>query len=100
MTVIVTVRFTGDPERADAVLREHPNIADAVRKAAADHGLIRSTRYVRDGEFLEIDEWEREEDRNGFLADAGPYLKRWNEFAGISDMQSTVWHLAQPVDVV
>jgi hypothetical protein len=99
MTIIVTVRFTGDPERADAVLREHPAIADAVRKAAAAHGLVKTTRYRREGEFLEIDEWEREEDRNAFLAEVGAHLTRWNELAEISDMESTVWHPARPVDL-
>jgi hypothetical protein len=91
VSIIVTVCFAGEPERADAVLREHPSIAKAVEKAAVDHGLLSSRRYVRDGEFLEIDEWEREEDRDAFLADVGPYLQRWNELAGITDMQSTVW---------
>lgn len=98
MSIIVTVRFIGDVERADAVLCEHPSLAKTVKNAAAEHKLIRSVRYVRDGEFLEIDEWHCEEDRNAFLAAAGPYLRRWNELAGILDMQSTVWYPARPAD--
>jgi hypothetical protein len=97
MAIIVTVQFTGDSDCADAVLRDHPDLAQTVRAAAEKHGMIRSTRYIGDdGEFMDIDEWESLEDRNAFLAEVRPHLVRWNELAGVSGMVSKVWRLGPP----
>jgi hypothetical protein len=96
MSFIVTVRFKGDPERANRVLREDPELDEAVRQGIFAHGCVRTTRLVGDGEFLDIDEWTSEADRDAFVAAAGPQLKRWNELAGIRSIESKTWRIALP----
>jgi hypothetical protein len=84
--------------RSDAVLREDPELAARVRDAAARHGLRRSTRLLGDGEYMEIDEWDRREDREAFLAEMRPALIEWHERAGIR-MSSTTWRGARDDEV-
>lgn len=94
--LIVTVRFTGDPSRSDAVLRENPEIAHALERAAQAHNLMRSTRLVGDGTYMDVDEWNDPADREAFLAELRPVLQRWNELAGNTNMVSQTWRPARP----
>jgi hypothetical protein len=96
MSFVVTVLFEGDPKRANSVLRENPELDEAVRKGIFEHGCVRTTRLIGDGEFLDIDEWRSEEDRDAFVAAAGPQLKRWTELAGITSIESKTWRVALP----
>jgi hypothetical protein len=89
--LVMTVRFEGDSARHDQVLRDEPELARAVADAARRHNLVRSTRLVGDGVFMDVDEWEREEDRDAFVAELGPLLRRWNELAGVTGMVSEKW---------
>jgi hypothetical protein len=96
MSFVVTVRFEGDPKRANRVLREDSELELAVRKGMFEHGCVRTTRLIGDGEFLDIDEWRSEADRDAFVAAAGPQLKRWNELAGIRSLETKTWRAALP----
>lgn len=97
MSFYVIVRFKGDPKRAHSALREDPELEKNVKDGIFEHGMIRTTRLVGDnGEFLDIDEWESEEDRDAFVAAMGPELKRWNEAAGITNMESETWRSPLP----
>jgi hypothetical protein len=96
MSFIVTVRFEGDPRRANQVLREDPELDLAVRQGIFEHGCVRTTRLIGDGEFFDIDEWKSEADRDAFVAVAGPQLKRWNELAGIRSVETKTWRGAAP----
>jgi hypothetical protein len=98
VTFIVTVHFVGDASRADAILREDPSLAAGLRDATSRFGLRRSTRLLGDGEYMEIDEWERREDRDAFLAAMRPSLIDWLERAGVR-MTSTTWRTAADNEV-
>lgn len=98
MSFIVTVHFVGDASRSDAILRDDPDLAAGVRDAASRHGLRRSTRLLGEGEYLEIDEWDRQEDREAFLTEMRPRLVEWHERAGIR-MRSTPWRSARDDEV-
>lgn len=98
MSFIVTVHFVGDASRSDAILREDPELAGQLRDATTRCGLRRSTRLIGDGEYMEIDEWNRQEDREAFLAEMRPALIDWHERAGIT-MRSTTWRTARDDEV-
>lgn len=96
MSFYVIVRFKGDPKRANAALREDADLEKNVKDGIFRHGMVRTTRLIGDGEFLDIDEWKSEADRDAFVAEMGPELRRWNEVAGITNMESTVWRAPEP----
>lgn len=96
MSFFVIVRFKGDAKRAHAALREDPELEKNVKQGIFDHGMIRTTRLIGDGEFIDIDEWKSEADRDAFVAEMLPELKRWNELAGITNMESTTWRTPLP----
>jgi hypothetical protein len=98
MSFIVTVHFVGDAARSDAILREDPELAGRLRDATTRFGLRRSTRLLGDGEYMEIDEWDRREDREAFLAEMRPALIAWLERAGVT-MHSTTWRTARDDEV-
>ncbi len=99
MSIVVTVRFTGDPDRMRAFNAERRETYDAIRELGRKHGMIGHRQLYREGEILDIDEWESPEGRQAFLEEAAPLLGQLSEFVGGS-WQSTVWTPAdaQPVD--
>lgn len=96
MSFYVIVQFKGDPKRANAALREDPELAKNIREGVFEYGMVNTTRLIGDGEFIDIDEWNSEADRNAFVAAMGPELKRWNEVVGVTDVKSTTWRSPRP----
>jgi hypothetical protein len=98
MSFIVTMRFDGDPKRANQVLRENPDLYDAVHEGIYRHGLIRCERFVsEDGNsFFDVDVWPSEEHRNAFVAATRDELRRWNELMGFSGTDARTWRSADP----
>jgi hypothetical protein len=96
MSFIVSVRFKGDAKKAHQVLRDNPDLYEAIHDGIYKHGLIRCTRYVSDDGFLDIDEWPSEKERDAFVAATGAALKRWNELMETAESETHTWRPAQP----
>jgi hypothetical protein len=94
MSFFVSVRFKADPKLAHDVLRENPDLEQAVLKGIYEHGLVGCQRLVGDGEFIDIDEWPSETERDAFVAAAGPALKKWNELMGYPETETHTWRSA------
>ena len=60
---------------------------------ARKHGMLSHRRLYRDGEVLDIDEWESVEGRERFLAEAAPYLLELREARGSAPVTSKGWQL-------
>src|SRR2546423_12348987 len=99
MGFIVTIRFKGDARKAHQVLRDDPELFEAVHKGIYDHGLVRCWRYVGDGEFLDVDEWPSEKERDAFVAAAQPQLAEWVKLAGITAEETRTWRTAAEDEV-
>lgn len=99
MGFMVTIRFKGDPKKAHQVLRENPELFEAVHKGIWDAGLVRCWRYVGDGEFLDVDEWPSEDERDAFVAAAGPQISEWVKLAGITAEETKTWRTANEDEV-
>jgi hypothetical protein len=99
MGFVVTIRFKGDPKKAHQVLRDNPELYDAVHEGIYKHGLVRCWRYVSDGEFLDVDEWESEADRDAFNAAHGAQIKEWVRLAGITPEETKTWRTADEDEV-
>lgn len=96
LSFFVTVRFKADPQVAHRVLRENPDLEVAILEGIYKHGLVRCARLVGDGQFLDIDEWPSEKERDAFVAAVGPALRKWNELMGNPETETQVWRSAEP----
>jgi hypothetical protein len=96
MSFIVSIRFKGDAKKAHQVLRDNPDLYEAIHEGIYKAGLIRCARYVSDDGFLDIDEWPSEKERDAFVAQAGPALRRWNELMGTTESETHIWRTAGP----
>ena len=90
MSIVVTVRFACDPERMKAFNREHADLYAQLSEIGGRHGMIAHRQVYRQGEVLDIDEWETAEGRQAFLEEAGPLLRQLGETVGAT-WESTVW---------
>jgi hypothetical protein len=95
MSIVVTVRFDGDPERMRAFNRERRDVYEQILEVGRKHGMIGHRQLYREGEVLDIDEWGSAEGRQAFLEEAAPLLKQLADYVGGS-WQSTVWEPAEP----
>jgi hypothetical protein len=93
MTVVVTVLIPTDAHRAREVETEHAAAHRTVLETARKHGMLSHRRLYRDGEVLDIDEWESVDGRERFLAEAAPYLQELREARGSAPATSKVWQL-------
>jgi len=96
VTFVVTVRFVGDPKKAHRALREDPELDRDIRQGIKQYGMIRCTRLVGDGQFIDIDEWPSEKERDAFVRDMAPQLRRWNELMGWPESETLTWRPAEP----
>ncbi len=93
MTVVVTVLIPTDALRAREVEIEHAVAHRAVLETARKHGMLSHRRLYRDGEVLDVDEWESADGRERFLAEAAPYLQELREARGSAPATAKVWQL-------
>jgi hypothetical protein len=94
MSFFVSVRFNADPKVAHDALRQNPDLEQAILKGIYEHGLIGCQRLVGDGEFLDIDEWPGQTERDAFVAAAGSALKKWNQLMGNPETETHTWRSA------
>jgi hypothetical protein len=81
MAIIVTVRVEADPERVGRVEGDNPELVQEILKAA--EGRMKShRRFGRDGETLDIDEYDSVADYEAFYAEALSAIERLGEAIG------------------
>lgn len=99
MGFIVTIRFKGDPKKAHQVLRDNPELYKAVHDGIYEHGLVRCWRYVGDGEFLDVDEWPSEAERNSFMEAHRDDIAEWVRLSEITALDTWTWRTADEDEV-
>ncbi len=90
--VIVIVRIPADREVVERAAVDLPGIYEQVIEQARSHGLRSHLRVFRPGETMDIDEWESEEARDRFAAEARPLLQRLREARGSGPSVSETWY--------
>ena len=97
MSVIVTVRISGDPARFEEYAKSNPEAVQGVLDVAKRHGVIAHRFYAGDGDFMAVDEWPDGESFKAFFDEAGPQIGPLMEAAGATaEPAVTVW---QKMDV-
>jgi quinol monooxygenase YgiN len=57
MSVIVTLRVSGDPEKLEQLAAENTEMIRGISARAKEQGLIAHRFYGADGEIMVVDEW-------------------------------------------
>ena len=84
MSVIVTLKVSGDPQRFEQATVSQAERIDRIMGVAKSHGLIAHRWYGGDGEFMAIDEWPDGESFQAFMQEAQPDIGPVMEEAGVT----------------
>ena len=71
MSVIVLVKFRGDPDRVGSMMKDQPATFETIAAEARRHGGVHHRIAVRGSEILIIDEWQSVEDFDTFYPKSG-----------------------------
>jgi quinol monooxygenase YgiN len=96
MSVIVLVKFRGDPGTVEAMMQDRPTAFETLAAEARRHGGEHHRMAVRGNEILIIDEWHSVEDFDTFYPaqpgllqalddlgfDAAPEVSYWDPIPG------------------
>jgi heme-degrading monooxygenase HmoA len=93
MSVLMTMRVSGDPSAIEAADQE---MLDTLIERAKAHGLISHKFFGHDNEVLVVDEWPDEQSFQAF-SDASPEIRALMASAGVtSEPTIEYW---RPLDV-
>lgn len=98
MSVIVTIRVSGDPAVFEEQAAAQAEALARIIGVAKSHGLIAHRWYGGDGEFMAVDEWPDAESFQAFFDEAQPDIAPLMEAVGVtSPPQASFWR-AMDVD--
>ena len=94
MSIVVTVRIPDvDIEKVRQVEKTHADQHKLLYEALKRHGCISHRRLYREGEILDIDEWESEAGLHAFLAEMGPVIHELAKARGTGKPFDTIWQV-------
>jgi len=92
MSVILTLRFSGDPAKLEQYASENEDHLKGIMEQAKSHGLIAHRFYGSDGAILIVDEWPDPESFQAFFQEAMPEIQPVMQAAGVtSEPQPEFW---------
>jgi hypothetical protein len=101
MSVIVTIRVTGDPTAFEEQVVAQAETIDRVIELAKGHGLIAHRWYGGDGAFMAIDEWPDAESFQAFFEEAQPDIGPLMQATGVTSAPDvTFWRPLETSDEV
>ena len=99
MSVIVTIRVSGDPTAFEAQVAGQAEAIGRIMEVAKSHGLIAHRWYGGDGEFMAVDEWPDAESFHAFFEEAQPDIGPLMQAAGVTAPPSvTSWRTLETSD--
>ena len=97
MSVLLTMRVSGDPKAVEAT---DPDVLKTIVERAREHGVIRHRFYGNDNEVLVIDEWPDEASFQAFF-DASPDIGEMMAAAGVTSAPTVeFWRMLDMDDAV
>jgi hypothetical protein len=101
MSVIVTVRVSGDPAAFERQVAAKAEAIDRIMDLAKSYGLIAHRWYGADREFMAVDEWPDVASFQAFFDAAQPDIGAVMEATGVtSPPDVTFWQTLETNDAV
>jgi hypothetical protein len=88
MSVLMTLRVSGDPKEVEAT---DPDVLKTIIARAKEHGVISHHFYGSDKEILVVDEWPDEASFQKFF-DASPDVGELMQRAATGEPAISFWH--------
>ena len=99
MSVIVTVRVSGDPAAFEEQVVAQAEAIGRIMGVAKSHGLIAHRWYGADGEFMAVDEWPDAESFQAFFEEAQPDIGPVMQASGVTSPPNvTFWRTLETND--
>lgn len=100
MSVIMTLRFTGDPDKLEQLAAEQGDMIRGISARAQERGVIAHRFYASGDQIMVVDEWPDEQSFQDFFAaeqeSIGPLMAQ----VATSEPEITFWRKLETGDDV
>jgi hypothetical protein len=100
MSVIMTLRAAGDPERLEQLAAENRDILLGIAERAKEQGLIAHRFYGSEGQIMVVDEWPDPESFQRFFAQEQETIGPMMAQIATSEPEITFWRKLETGDDV
>ena len=101
MSVIVTIRLSGDPATFEKQVAAHRDEIGRIVDVAKRHGIVAHRWYGAEGEFMAVDEWPDADSFQAFFEEAQADIAPLMEATGIaSEPDVTFWRTLDTNDAI
>jgi heme-degrading monooxygenase HmoA len=101
MTVLMTLRVTGDGRQMEAFATENSTMMSEILQTAKRHGVISHRFYANDTEILVVDRWPSEEAFNAFFTEESPRIQQLMAHAEVrAEPSVTFWRALETGDEI
>jgi quinol monooxygenase YgiN len=100
MSVIMTFRVQGDPEKLERLAREKPDVLPAIAERAKAAGVIAHRFYGAEGQIAVIDEWPDAESFLRFFESEREAIEPMMREVASSEPEITFWRKLETGDEI
>ena len=100
MSVIMTLRVQGDPDKLEQLVRESPDRVKSISDRAREFGLIAHRFYGAEGQIMVVDEWPDAESFQRFFAAEQDAIGPMMEQVGAGEPEITFWRKLETGDEI
>ena len=100
MSVIMTLRVSGDPDKLERLAAENPDVLAPIIAQAKEHGMIAHRFYGSDGQIMVVDEWPDAESFQRFFEAARGEIEPMMQKVATSEPEITFWRELKTGDEV
>jgi hypothetical protein len=100
MSVIMTLRVQGDPDKLEQLANEKPDVLQAIAGQAKAGGLIAHRFYGSDGQIMVVDEWPDPDSFNRFFESQQEAIGPIMAEVATGEPQITFWRKLETHDDV
>lgn len=100
MSVIMTLRVSGDPQTLEQYARADPEKMERIVESAKAHGLIAHRFYGSESEIMVIDEWPDAESFQRFFAGTEAEVGPMMQAVATSEPEIVFWNKLETGDDV
>jgi quinol monooxygenase YgiN len=100
MSVIMTFRIQGDPEKLEELARQNPDTLQAIAERAKAAGAIAHRFYGADGQIAVIDEWPDPESFQRFFESERATIEPMMREVATGEPEITFWRKLETGDEI
>ena len=100
MSVIMTLRVQGDPDKLEQLVLEAPERVKSISDRAKEHGLIAHRFYGAEGQIMVVDEWPDAESFHSFFEAMRSEIDPMMQQVATSEPEITFWRKLETNDEV